>query len=47
VTCNFSATCAAATGRALNSACSTNGVQAECATGSTCTDLGGGLLACQ
>ena len=39
--------CAAATGRPINSSCSAAGGQAECATGSTCTDLGGGLLACQ
>jgi hypothetical protein len=46
VTCNFTASCAAATGRPVNSACSKSGVQAECASG-LCTDLGGGLLACQ
>lgn len=46
-TCNFTATCAAATGRVANSACSTSGVQAECGAGLTCTDLGGGVVACQ
>jgi hypothetical protein len=41
-------TCAAANaGRAINSACSADQVQAECASGLTCTDIGGGLLACQ
>jgi hypothetical protein len=39
--------CAAATGRPVNAACSANGLQAECATGSVCTDVGGGLLLCQ
>ncbi|HUM12981.1 MAG TPA: hypothetical protein VLT82_18680 [Myxococcaceae bacterium] len=40
-------TCAAATGRPINSACSFDGLQAECAGGLTCTDIGSGLLACQ
>jgi len=39
--------CAAATGRPVNTACSANGVQAECGTGLVCTDIGGGLLTCQ
>jgi hypothetical protein len=45
--CPASGTCPAATGRAANSACSVAGAQAECAAATTCTDLGGGLLACQ
>ena len=45
--CPGSGTCPAATGRPLNSACSVPGAAAECAAGTTCTDLGGGLLACQ
>jgi hypothetical protein len=41
-------TCAAANaGRAANFACSTANVQAECATGLVCTDIGGGTLTCQ
>jgi hypothetical protein len=44
---NTGTQCAAATGRAVNSACSQNGVQAECASGGVCTDVGGGLLVCQ
>jgi hypothetical protein len=40
-------TCAAATDRPVNSACTQKNAQAECATGSTCTDVGGGLLVCQ
>lgn len=39
--------CAAATGRPVNVACSQDGVQAECATGLTCTDVGAGTLICQ
>jgi ABC-type phosphate transport system substrate-binding protein len=38
---------AANSGRVINSACSTAGVQAECAAGLTCTDIGGGNIACQ
>ena len=45
--CPGSGICPAATGRPVNSACSANGVQAECAAGLTCTDISGGLLACQ
>ena len=45
--CPASGTCPAANGRAVNSACSVNGVQAECANGLTCTDIGAGLLTCQ
>ena len=42
------ASCPAATsGRGANFACSRAGVQAECATGTTCSDLGNGLLVCQ
>jgi hypothetical protein len=37
----------AATGRAINSACSKDGVQAECSAGLTCTDIGAGTLVCQ
>ena len=41
-------TCPAANaGRGLNFACSTPGVQAECATGTLCTDLGSGVVVCQ
>jgi hypothetical protein len=45
--CPASGICPAATGRPVNSACSANGIQAECGTGLTCTDIAGGLLACQ
>jgi hypothetical protein len=38
---------AANAGRGLNFACSTPGVQAECATGTLCTDLGSGVVVCQ
>jgi hypothetical protein len=44
---NTGTQCAAATGRPVNTACSAGGGQAECASGLTCTDIGGGLLACQ
>jgi hypothetical protein len=38
---------AANANRGLNFACSADGVQAECAAGSVCTDIGGGTLVCQ
>lgn len=46
--CGTGLSCPAAnSGRIQNSACSQAGVQAECATGLTCTDIGGGTLVCQ
>jgi hypothetical protein len=38
---------AANSGRVSGAACSAAGLQAECASGLSCTDLGGGLNACQ